>query len=251
MSGSADQFDVAIVGARCAGSPLAALLARRGLRVCLLDRAAFPSDTLSTHVVQPSGVQALERIGALEEIMAAGAVPLTRFTYVDGETRLDPDIEVEAFGAPSLCLRRLTLDHQLVAAAARAGAEVRTETAVTGLLREHGRVVGVETKVRAGPGRADGRGRWAQLDRGGVRRRLQVPRGAGAAVLRLGLLRGSGRRRRPAAARPPGRPRLHRLPDRLRPLHGGGLPLPERQGRLPRRPRAGPDGGPRHLARAR
>jgi menaquinone-9 beta-reductase len=37
-----ETFDVAIVGARCAGSPLAAMLARRGLRVCLLDRARFP-----------------------------------------------------------------------------------------------------------------------------------------------------------------------------------------------------------------
>jgi flavin-dependent dehydrogenase len=51
----ADPFDVVVVGARCAGSPLAALLASRGLRVCLVDRDDFPSDTPSTHGIQPVG----------------------------------------------------------------------------------------------------------------------------------------------------------------------------------------------------
>jgi flavin-dependent dehydrogenase len=36
-------YDALIVGARCAGSPLAMLLARQGARVLLLDRATFPS----------------------------------------------------------------------------------------------------------------------------------------------------------------------------------------------------------------
>jgi hypothetical protein len=37
-----------VVGARCAGVPMAILLARRGCRVLLVDRATFPSDTIST-----------------------------------------------------------------------------------------------------------------------------------------------------------------------------------------------------------
>ena len=82
MGRTAEHFDVAIVGARCAGSPLAAMLARRGLRVCLIDRARFPSESLSTHVIQPCGVALLERLGVLEAILAAGAARLTRFTLV-------------------------------------------------------------------------------------------------------------------------------------------------------------------------
>lgn len=39
-------YDAIVVGARCAGSPLAMLPARRGHRVLLLDRAHFPSDRL-------------------------------------------------------------------------------------------------------------------------------------------------------------------------------------------------------------
>ena len=46
-------YDVIIVGARCAGSPTAMLLARKGYRVLVVDRATFPSDTVSTHIVHP------------------------------------------------------------------------------------------------------------------------------------------------------------------------------------------------------
>ena len=41
-------YDAIIVGARCAGSPTAMLLARQGFKVLLLDRSTFPSDTIST-----------------------------------------------------------------------------------------------------------------------------------------------------------------------------------------------------------
>ncbi|MFE9254682.1 FAD-dependent oxidoreductase [Streptomyces sp. NPDC006879] len=56
-------YDAIIVGARCAGSATAMLLARRGYRVLLVDRDAFPSDTVSTHLIHPPGVAALERWG--------------------------------------------------------------------------------------------------------------------------------------------------------------------------------------------
>lgn len=59
------QFDAIVVGARCAGSPTAMLLARNGYRVLLVDRATFSSDTISTHVVQPTGVGSLRRWGLL------------------------------------------------------------------------------------------------------------------------------------------------------------------------------------------
>ncbi len=60
-------YDAIVVGARCAGSPAAMLLARKGYRVLLVDRAKFPSDTLSTHIVQPLGVAALARWGLLDQ----------------------------------------------------------------------------------------------------------------------------------------------------------------------------------------
>ena len=52
-------YDAIVVGARCAGSPTAMLLARKGYRILLLDKAGFPSDTLSTHYIQQPGVAKL------------------------------------------------------------------------------------------------------------------------------------------------------------------------------------------------
>ncbi|HEX2701103.1 MAG TPA: FAD-dependent monooxygenase [Acidimicrobiales bacterium] len=52
-------YDAIIVGARCAGAPTAMLLARRGYRVLLVDKASFPSDTVSTLVIHARGVSAL------------------------------------------------------------------------------------------------------------------------------------------------------------------------------------------------
>src|SRR5436305_13268620 len=66
-------FDVVVVGARCAGAPLAALLARRGLKVAVLERAAFPRDTLSSHVFQADALAFVDRLGVTDRIRATGA----------------------------------------------------------------------------------------------------------------------------------------------------------------------------------
>jgi 2-polyprenyl-6-methoxyphenol hydroxylase-like FAD-dependent oxidoreductase len=149
-----ETYDVLIVGARCAGSPLATMLARRGLRVCVLDRSQFPSETISTHVIQPCGVAIMERLGVLDSVRAAGAAPITRISLLANDARIDADFDaqLEEYGAPSLCVRRVTLDQFLVNAAASAGAEVRTGTPVRSLVHVDGRVAGVETE--GGPIRA-------------------------------------------------------------------------------------------------
>ena len=72
-----ESFDVVVVGARCAGSPLATMLARRGLKVCVLDRARFPSETPSTHMIQPCGAGVLDELGVLDTLMSAGAARCT------------------------------------------------------------------------------------------------------------------------------------------------------------------------------
>jgi 2-polyprenyl-6-methoxyphenol hydroxylase-like FAD-dependent oxidoreductase len=146
-----ESFDVIVVGARCAGAPLATMLARAGLRVCVVDKDRFPSDTPSTHAIQPAGVQVLERIGVLDDLLKI-APPLVRGRMVFDEDVALVDDVVAISGAPVLSVRRVTLDQILVSAAAEAGAEVRTQTAVTGLVMERGRVAGVTTaagKLRA------------------------------------------------------------------------------------------------------
>jgi flavin-dependent dehydrogenase len=56
-------YDAIVIGARCAGSPTAMLLARRGFKVLLVDKATFPSDTISTHILWPHGTEILGRWG--------------------------------------------------------------------------------------------------------------------------------------------------------------------------------------------
>src|SRR4051795_4876905 len=67
-----NRYDAIVVGARCAGSPTAMLLARKGYKVLLVDRSTFPSDTLSTHVLHPPGAAALKRWGLLDQLAGTG-----------------------------------------------------------------------------------------------------------------------------------------------------------------------------------
>src|SRR5512135_2604326 len=72
MNGS-ESFDVIVVGARCAGSPLATLLARAGVRVVVIEQATFPRDTLSTHCLHADALAFLDRLGVTEQVRATGA----------------------------------------------------------------------------------------------------------------------------------------------------------------------------------
>ncbi len=75
------EYDFIVVGARCAGSPTAMLLARKGYRVLVVDRASFPSDTVSTHVIHAPGIAALNRWGLLDEVTATGCPPVETYSF--------------------------------------------------------------------------------------------------------------------------------------------------------------------------
>jgi 2-polyprenyl-6-methoxyphenol hydroxylase-like FAD-dependent oxidoreductase len=143
-------YDVIVVGARCAGAPTAMLLARRGYRVLLVDRATFPSDTSSTHFIKPPGVAMLRRWGLLDQVIACGCPPVARFRFDYGPVVLagsPPPLDgVGECYAP----RRTILDTILVEAAARAGAEVRPAFTVDGVLTDGGRVAGIRGHARGG-----------------------------------------------------------------------------------------------------
>ena len=75
------QYSVIVVGARCAGFPTAMLLARQGYRVLLVDRATFPSDTISTHFIHPTGIAALNRWGLLDQLLSTGCPPVGTYAF--------------------------------------------------------------------------------------------------------------------------------------------------------------------------
>lgn len=138
-------FDAIVVGARCAGSPTAMLLARAGYRVLMLDRAEFPSDTLSTHLIHQPGVAALARWGLLDRVRATGCPPLDRAVYEVADIRLEGCSEGVEGQRAGYAPRRHVLDAVLVDGAVASGVELREHCSVSGLLRdEAGRVVGVE-----------------------------------------------------------------------------------------------------------
>jgi len=139
---SENQCDVIVVGARCAGSSTATLLARYGYRVLAVDRSTFPSDTISTHLIHPPGVAALQRWGLLDRVIATGCPPIDTYAFDFGPFTLSgspgaPDFPVAY--AP----RRTVLDKLLVEAAAESGAEIREGFTVSELVIEDGAVVGI------------------------------------------------------------------------------------------------------------
>ena len=149
-SDSPGRYDAIVVGARCAGSPTAMLLARKGYKVLLVDRATFPSDTISTLIIHPPGVAALRRWGLLDRVVASGCPPIERYVFDFGPFKI-----AGSPGTPespvTYAPRRTVLDKILVDAAAESGAEVREGFTVEEVLfDEDGRVTGIRGRERDG-----------------------------------------------------------------------------------------------------
>ena len=146
----AEDYDAIIVGARCAGSPTAMLLARKGYRVLLIDRAGFPSDTLSTHLIHAPGVAALRRWGLLDQLAATDCPPIDTFSLDFGPLTIRGTPEPADGNTIAYAPRRTVLDKILVDAADRAGVEVREHFTVEDLVTEDGAVVGVRGHANGG-----------------------------------------------------------------------------------------------------
>ena len=144
-------YDAIIVGARCGGSPTAMLLARSGYRVLLVDKATFPSDTMSTHFIHPPGVAALARWGVLDELQATNCPPVLRYSFDFGPITIEGSPRPVDGNATAYGPRRIVLDALLVEAAAAAGAEVRTGFTVEEVrFDDDGRVIGIRGHAKGG-----------------------------------------------------------------------------------------------------
>lgn len=139
-------YDVIVVGARVAGASTAMLLARRGHRVLMVDRATMPSDVVSTHAILRSGVLQLARWGVLDRVIEAGTPPVRDITLGFGSERIEFEVKseygIDSFYGP----RRHLLDSILADAAEESGADFAERTRMVDLLRgEQGEVCGVVT----------------------------------------------------------------------------------------------------------
>jgi flavin-dependent dehydrogenase len=136
-------YDAIVVGARCAGSPTAMLLARQGYRTLVVDRASFPSDTVSTHIVHAPGVSALRRWGLLDKVAGSGCPPISTYSFDFGPFTIAGTPHPCDGDSTAFAPRRTVLDTILVEAASAAGAEVRERFTVDDLVVEDGTVVGI------------------------------------------------------------------------------------------------------------
>jgi 2-polyprenyl-6-methoxyphenol hydroxylase-like FAD-dependent oxidoreductase len=126
------------------------LLAAKGYDVLLVDRATFPSDTVSTHVIHPLGLTALRRWGLLDDLVATGCPWLPTYTFDFGPVVITGTPSAPDGTAGGYAPRRIVMDELLVRAAEKAGAELREGFSVTELIFDGERVVGV--RGRAGGG---------------------------------------------------------------------------------------------------
>jgi flavin-dependent dehydrogenase len=143
-----ETFDMVVVGARCAGSSTARLLAQNGLRVLVIDKASFPSDTVSTHGIGPVGVHLLQRWGLLDRVLATDVPQEDSVGLKLGDSEMEMRIPPGAFSP--VCPRRVVLDDILVGAAREAGAEVREGVICRELISEDGIVAGLRYSDREG-----------------------------------------------------------------------------------------------------
>jgi flavin-dependent dehydrogenase len=126
------------------------LLARNGYRVLLVDKATFPSDTMSTHLAHPPAVSALARWGILERLEATNCPPITRYSFDFGPVTVSGSPRPANGAANAYCPRRIVLDALLVEAAVSAGAELREAFTVDEVLVDDGRVTGIRGHAKGG-----------------------------------------------------------------------------------------------------
>jgi 2-polyprenyl-6-methoxyphenol hydroxylase-like FAD-dependent oxidoreductase len=144
------RYDVLIVGTRCAGAALAMLLARKGYSILGLDRASFPSDTVSTHFMWPRTTSFLAKWNLLNKLAQTGCPAIDLVTADYGEVAISGRPSPVDGTALMYCPRRTILDHLLVEAARTAGAEIREATTIRELIWQNGRVVGMLAQDRNG-----------------------------------------------------------------------------------------------------
>ena len=178
--------DAVVVGAGPAGATTALLLARAGASVLLLDRARFPRDNPCSEYLSPATTDVLERLGG--EIL--GAVERATHARLYGMKVVAPGgaAMVGRFRGGSrpysLALPRTSFDAILLAAAARAGVEVREGVTVEDLVSDGGIISGVVG--RSGNGKRETYGSRIVVGADGLR---------SVVARRLGLVRYSPPRR--------------------------------------------------------
>jgi menaquinone-9 beta-reductase len=152
VAAGARDVDVIVAGGGPAGSTLAWDLARRGVRVLVLERTRFPREKVCGDYVEPRGLRILQRMGCLEQLEEQTPLPITHSTtVVDWQRRYAGEIPFyggsDRLPPHGYIIPRDRLDDAMLQAAERQGASVHQQTLVTAV---HAASTGVEVEARRG-----------------------------------------------------------------------------------------------------
>ncbi len=149
-------FDVAVLGAGPAGSVTAALLARAGARVVLVERERFPRFHIGESLA-PGSLAVLDALG-LRPTLDARYLPARGVRFVccrTGRQSVYPYNEaMEPAESVGYQVPRADFDEQLLRRAQDLGVDVRAPCTAEDVLFERGRAAGV--RVRHADGRREG-----------------------------------------------------------------------------------------------
>src|SRR2546430_7046162 len=107
--------DVAVVGAGRAGPAAALFAARRGYRVIVLDKQAFPRDKPCGEGLMPGGRPVLRELGLEDAIVSGGAPPLQGIQFgLAGQQPVAVPFPEHGGEQAGLGIRRLAFDARLV-----------------------------------------------------------------------------------------------------------------------------------------
>jgi geranylgeranyl reductase family protein len=134
------ESDVLIIGAGPTGCAAGITLARRGLRVTVVDRAVFPRDKTCGDAVSNDGLELLGRLGARKAVDALPNAPVARAAaaFPDG-TRITRE-----YDRPGLIIARYHLDDCLRLTLQEAGATLVQGRSVARLSKDGDRFTGGE-----------------------------------------------------------------------------------------------------------
>ena len=133
--------EVIVVGGGPAGATVAALMARRGREVVLLERSPNWRWRACGVFSSPAAVSALRRVGLADEVLAAATrpIPAMRVEVSDGTAFRLTYGDDDRLMRPAVGFERRGLDEALLAMARTAGVDVRTGVTVTGAILGNGR----------------------------------------------------------------------------------------------------------------
>ena len=132
--------DVVTIGGGLGGSSLAAVLARRGHHVLVLERESHFKDRIRGENILPWGVAAARRLSLLDAILDAGghSAPYFNIYFMGNQTEHRPLPATTPTGEASLDIYHPDLQEALLAQAAAAGADVKRGASVQALARRNG-----------------------------------------------------------------------------------------------------------------